>query len=127
MPSLTPLLHLTLQSRSLVESHPAGQQPSSCTHMVWLPASTQSASQVAAAPCSVNLVQPWLGQEVGQLDGGSHCSPLSMTPFPQTGCVSGAPPSGWPPGTSDASIPCGGGSPPAGSYAPTAPGPSSGA
>jgi hypothetical protein len=44
IPSLTPLSHLTLQSRSFVVSQPEGQQPSS------FPAITQVASQVVAEP-----------------------------------------------------------------------------
>src|SRR5438067_2955 len=72
------------QSWSLVVAQPVGQQPSSWTQAVCMPAVMQVAEHVATVPCRVNLVQPRLGQLVGQDPGGSHFSPLSMIPLPQT-------------------------------------------
>jgi hypothetical protein len=88
MPSFTPLSHLMPQSRSLVELQPLGQHPSSCTQVVWLPASTQVALQVAAEPWSMNFEQPRLGQDVGQVPAGSHSSPDSITLLPHLGAQS---------------------------------------
>jgi hypothetical protein len=50
--STTPLPHEQLQSLSSASVHPAGQQASPDSHAVWLPASTHTALQVAADPCS---------------------------------------------------------------------------
>lgn len=53
-------------------------------------AEAQAALQVAAPPASVSTVQasPSSGQVVGQVEGGSHVSPPSTTPFPHTGAQS---------------------------------------
>src|SRR5688572_20228172 len=46
------------------------------------------ALQDAALPSSSKAVQPRLGQEVGQLVRGSHCSAPSSTPLPHWGSQS---------------------------------------
>jgi hypothetical protein len=60
-----------------------GQQPSPWAQVLWTPSSTQTAVQAAAAPCRRFFMQPFQGQVAGQLEVGSHVSPVSTTEFPQ--------------------------------------------
>jgi hypothetical protein len=83
-PSLTPLPQSGWQSLSLVAlQRLAGQQPSSFLHMFSTPAATHWALQVPGM-LSVNLSQTIMGQLMGQVESGSHCSPVSTRSLPQT-------------------------------------------
>jgi hypothetical protein len=100
-PSLTPLPHLALQSLSLPELHPSGQQPSPFRQAVSLRSSTQRALQVPASSRRRSW-QPMAGQETGQ---GSQVSLCSLMPLPHRAAQSGSllalqlegqqPSSGW--------------------------------
>jgi len=80
--STVPLPQVQLQSLSLAAVHPPGQQLSPEAQVICLPASTHLAVQVSGAPSSFCRVQPMAGHLVGQLEGGSQVSPVSMAPFP---------------------------------------------
>ena len=81
--STTPLPQLAEQSTSLVELHPAGQQPSPEVQVVmglWL----QATLQFAALPVSWSSVHALPSSQLaGQELGGSQVSPESTTPLPQ--------------------------------------------
>jgi hypothetical protein len=81
--STWPLPQVAEQSLSVAWSHPGGQQPSPLLQALmgaWL----QDALQDAALPVSVSMVQAFPSSQLaGQLEGGSHVSPLSTWPLPQ--------------------------------------------
>jgi hypothetical protein len=80
--SITPFPHLAEQSVSLVELQPGAQQPSPLMQVV-IAVNLHTALHVAALPDNVSVVQALLSlQLVGQLDAGSHVSPVSTTPLP---------------------------------------------
>ena len=83
--STTPLPHVHWQSESVLLLHPVGQQLSPPTHTVCTVSSTQRAVHWLAVPVSFWRVQPIGGQLVGQLEGGSQFSPVSIAPLPQLG------------------------------------------
>jgi len=77
------LPHIAAQSESVVLSQPDGQQPSPAAQLE-IGVLLHAASHVAASPESESIVHASeSSQSVGQLLGGSHVSPLSMTPLPQ--------------------------------------------
>jgi hypothetical protein len=80
--STTPLPHTAVQLLSLRELQLAGQQLSSFKHIVCVPEFWHSAAQVPAL-ARVRRLQASCGQVVGQLESGSHVSPVSTMPFPQ--------------------------------------------
>jgi hypothetical protein len=86
--STTPLPQRIAQSLSLALLQVAGQQPSPWAQAVWVPSSVQRAVQAAALPVRSFLMHPVHGQVAGQLETGSHDSPVSIAPFPQRGVQS---------------------------------------
>lgn len=90
LPSHTPLPQEAEQSLSLDVLQPEGQHPSLLVQEV-IDVKVHSASQFAALPLSVSVVQLSLSlQLVGQVEGGSHVSPGSMTLLPQDGGAIGS-------------------------------------
>jgi hypothetical protein len=84
-PSTTPLPQLAEQSESLAELHPTGQQPSPGVQAV-IAVEEHVTLQVTGPPVIWSEVHalPSL-QLVAQEAAGSHVSPLSTRPLPQTG------------------------------------------
>jgi hypothetical protein len=84
VPSLTPFPHRGAQSLSVVALHPGrGQQRSLFTHAVCCPVTAQRAAQVPGL-CRVLRSHPFCGHDDGHCDAGSHSSPVSTLPLPQT-------------------------------------------
>jgi hypothetical protein len=83
--SSKPFPQLAEQSPSVLLPQAGGQQPSPVLQAM-MTVCLQLAVQAAAVPLSASWVQasPSL-QDVGQLEGGSQLSPLSMTPLPHQG------------------------------------------
>jgi len=81
--SMTPLPHVTEQSRSLLALQPAGQH-ASLLPQVTIAECAHARLQLAALPVAVSIVHALSSLHVaGQLDGGSQVSPGSMTLLPQ--------------------------------------------
>jgi len=76
-----------MQSLSLANAQPAGQQPSPLMHIV-MGLFVHAASHVAALPLIESIVQALLSlQFIGQLAGGSQVSPASTILLPHTGIL----------------------------------------
>jgi hypothetical protein len=73
------------QSASFIAVQLVGQQLSPAVHAPIVPASTHC--RWHPVPWSARIVHPWFGHDVGQL-APSQSSPISRTPFPQTGAQS---------------------------------------